>query len=76
MKQSPLSDMTVAQVLDRWQQTAAVFVRFRMACVGCPLSCFESLEGAAQTYGLPPEQLIREIAAVIVPGENEQQSSE
>jgi len=30
-------DMTVAELLDRFPETAGVFIRRRMACVGCPL---------------------------------------
>ncbi len=71
------ADSTVAQVLERWQQAAAVFVRFRMACVGCPLASFESLESAAQTYGITPEMLVCEIAAVIAnPDKAEEQDEQ
>ncbi len=58
-------DLTVAEVLKRWDQTAAAFIRLRMACVGCPMSPFETLETAAQIYGLPSEDLIRELEATI-----------
>ncbi len=54
-------DLTVAEVLKRWDQTAAAFIHLRMACVGCPMSAFETLETAAQIYGLLPETLIREL---------------
>ncbi len=57
--------LTVAEVLNRWNVAAAVLIRFRMACVGCPLSGLESLELAAQTYGLEPELLMAEIRAAI-----------
>ncbi len=56
-------DLTVAEVLNRWDQTAAAFIRLRMACVGCPMSPFETLETAAQIYGLPPDTLIQELEA-------------
>ncbi len=59
------SDLTVAEVLKRWEQTAAAFIRLRMACVGCPMSPFETLETAAQIYGLPPAALIRELQAAV-----------
>ncbi len=63
-------DLSVAEVLKRWDQTAAAFIHLRMACVGCPMSPFETLETAAQIYGLPPETLIRalEVAVGTPPG--------
>ncbi len=58
--------LTIAEVLNRHALAATVLIRFRMACVGCPLSCFESLESAAQTYGLEPELLMAEIRTAIL----------
>ncbi len=58
-------DLTVAEVLKRWDQTAAAFIQLRMACVGCPMSPFETLESAAQIYGLPPDALIRQLEAAL-----------
>ncbi len=58
-------DLTIAELLDRHAIAATVLIRLRMACVGCPLSCFESLESAAQTYGLEMELLMIELRAEI-----------
>ncbi len=60
-----ISELTVAELLKRWNQAAAVFVRFRMACVGCPMSAFETIETAATNYHIPPESLSAEIAACL-----------
>ncbi len=53
-----LPDLTVTDLLNRWEQTASVFVNLRMACVGCPLSSFETLDNVAHVYGLPLETLM------------------
>ncbi len=67
MNESNLSaDLTVAEVLNRWNGAATAFVRLRMACVGCPLASFETLEAAAGSYGLAPDLLLAEIAACIL----------
>ncbi len=58
--------LTITELLNRHASAATVLIHFRMACVGCPLSCFESLESAAQTYGLEPELLMAEIRAAIM----------
>ncbi len=70
------ADSTVAQVLERWQQAATVFVRFRMACVGCPLASFETVGTAAQTYGITPEMLVCEIAAAVANFKAEEQDEQ
>ncbi len=58
--------LTIAEVLNRHALAATVSIRFRMACIGCPFSYFESLESAAQTYGLEPELLMAEIRTAIL----------
>lgn len=60
-------ELTVADLLDRWRQAAAVFVTRRMACVGCPLSSFETLDKVAAVYGLPLETLLVELEEAISP---------
>jgi len=47
----PAPDLTAAALLSRWPQTIPVFLRRRMACVGCALARLESL-AAANAYGL------------------------
>jgi hybrid cluster-associated redox disulfide protein len=51
----------VAEALAQRPQAAMVFIRRRMACVGCDLNIFETLAGVAQSYGVPVQELIEEI---------------
>ena len=51
-------DMTVEQLLTAWPQTARVFLDRRMACVGCPVAAFETIEEVAAVYEQAPEALI------------------
>jgi hybrid cluster-associated redox disulfide protein len=50
--------MTVEEALERWPALAVVFVRRRMACVGCAMARFERLADVARIYGLPPATLV------------------
>jgi hybrid cluster-associated redox disulfide protein len=61
--QRPLfsTDLTVAQVLARCPHTAAVFLQHRMACVGCPMASFETLDSSTRVYGLVPEDFLKEL---------------
>ncbi len=57
--------LTVAELLAQSSRSAAVFIRFRMACVGCPLCAFETLESAALNYNVPVAVFMRELEGVI-----------
>lgn len=59
------SQSIVADVLHCWRQTIPVFLRHHMACVGCPMAGFESLEGAAAVYGLELEHFLDELQQII-----------
>lgn len=56
MTQPPiLLSWTVADTLTRCPASAAVFGRFRMACVGCVMAAFETVSEAAAVYGVDPQ---------------------
>lgn len=52
-------------MLRRWPETAVVFVRRRMACVGCAMASFETVPEVASAYGIPPELLLQELLDAI-----------
>ncbi len=60
-----LAEMTIETLLRRWPETAVVFQQHRMACPGCPVAPFYTTVEAANVYGLPAEQLLAEIQAMI-----------
>lgn len=62
------TDALVSEVLDRWPETITIFLKHRMACVGCGMSGFETLISAAEIYGLQVDELIAELEASISPG--------
>lgn len=59
----PAAHWTVAETFVRCPETAPVFNRFGMACVGCVMAPFETLAEAADAYGLDPEVLLAECRA-------------
>ena len=60
-KQSFSADSTVADILARSPQTASVFLRHRMACVGCPMATFETLDSPAKAYEFAFEEFLGEL---------------
>lgn len=59
------ADLIVADVLARWPQTISVFMRHRMACVGCPIAPFETLAEVAAIYDLNLDCFLDELEQVI-----------
>jgi len=57
-QRSGFAQLTVADVLARWPQTTRVFIRRRMACVGCAMARFDSVAYVAEAYRIPVEKLV------------------
>lgn len=56
-----LAEMTITEVLTAWPDTAAVFQRHGMACVGCAVAPYYSVVDAANIYGVEPQQFVAEL---------------
>lgn len=65
--ESTLPDLntSVADFLEQWPQAIPVFLRHHMACVGCSMSAFETLGGAAKIYNVPADDFLSELAQSI-----------
>jgi hybrid cluster-associated redox disulfide protein len=44
--------LLVDDVMRRWLQTVAVFIRRRMKCVGCPFGVFHTIEQACEEHSI------------------------
>ena len=65
MKAEALAQMTIEACLNRWPETAVVFQRHQMACVGCVVAPFYSVVDAANVYGLDADAFVGELLALI-----------
>jgi len=45
-------DLSLREVLAEWPETAPVFLRHEMLCVGCLIVPFHSIADACREYGL------------------------
>jgi hybrid cluster-associated redox disulfide protein len=52
---------SVDDVMRRWPATISVFVRYRMACVGCAIGPFHTIEEVSAEYGLVASTFIGEL---------------
>lgn len=55
----------VADLLSAWPEAIPVFINRGMACVGCNMARFETLQDASRIYGINPEQFLAEINRTI-----------
>jgi len=60
-----IAEMIVEDVLTDWPQTAEVFNRHNMACVGCPVAPFYSVAEAVAVYSLSLEEFMAELQQAI-----------
>lgn len=55
---------TVGQLLDQHPAAIRLFIDRRMACVGCSIAPYHTIEEACAEYDLPVDGFIRELAAI------------
>ena len=61
-KPEPISlNMSVLLLLEKWPETAPVFLKYRMACVGCSMSTFETLSDALHIYKLDADLFLKDL---------------
>jgi hybrid cluster-associated redox disulfide protein len=57
--------MSVSEILDTWPEVIPVFLTHKMACVGCSVADFMTLEDALDIYKLNEESFIEELEKII-----------
>ena len=55
----------IGDVLDKFPQTAPIFLSIGMHCLGCPASRGESIEEACMVHGVNVDELIEAINKAI-----------
>ncbi|MCL2817960.1 MAG: DUF1858 domain-containing protein [Clostridiales bacterium] len=51
-------EMSIIEVVQKWPQTASVFARFGMGCLGCSAARFENIEQGANAHGISAVKLV------------------
>lgn len=62
---SQLYDLSVKDIMDRWPQTLAVFIKHRMLCVGCAVAQFHTVDEACRAHGNDAEVIRNELLWLI-----------
>ncbi len=58
-------EMIVAELLEQHPEAAPVFLKYRMNCLGCQMSPFETLGDALRIYHLPEQPFLQELHAAL-----------
>ena len=54
-------DMNIIEVVQRYPDTAMVFMYAGMGCFGCHAANFESIEEGALVHGIDPDKLVEDL---------------
>ena len=58
-------NMSIAEVVMKWPETAGAFMENGLHCYGCAAARFETIEQGAMAHGVDPDKLIEAINASI-----------
>ncbi|MCJ7703593.1 MAG: DUF1858 domain-containing protein [Anaerolineales bacterium] len=51
-------DLLMGEILTKWPETLPVFIYYRMTCIGCYMSPFDTLEDALIVHSLPLDEIL------------------
>ncbi|MBU2589145.1 MAG: DUF1858 domain-containing protein, partial [Nanoarchaeota archaeon] len=56
--------MPIGDVVEKWPNTAEVFAKHGMHCVGCAIASFESIQQGAEAHGMDLGKLMKDLNEV------------
>ncbi|HZQ09938.1 MAG TPA: DUF1858 domain-containing protein [Anaerolineae bacterium] len=66
MRGATLDRASVQELLDEYPETIPIFLKYRMACVGCDLNRFHTLADVIAIYNLDGARFLDEIQAIFM----------
>jgi len=58
-------DMSIMEVVGKWSETADVFMKHGMGCLGCAAARFENIEQGATAHGIDVDALVADLNKVV-----------
>lgn len=59
------SDDLVDDIMRSAPHTIRVFLEFRMACVGCPIACFHTVDDACREHGIDRDTFLKALCECV-----------
>ena len=64
-------DMSILEVVQKYPDTAMVFMYAGMGCLGCAAAHFENIEQGCMAHGIDPDALVEALNEVVEAQESE-----
>lgn len=58
-------DMTIKEVIDKYPESAVVFMKYNVGCIGCLAASFEKVKDIATVHGIDIKALVADLNQVI-----------
>jgi len=58
-------DMSILDIVQNYPQSLEVFAKYGLGCIGCAAARFENLEAGAKVHGFDPDEMVKEINALL-----------
>jgi hybrid cluster-associated redox disulfide protein len=59
-------DMTIKEVIDNYPETAMVFMKYNVGCIGCLAASFEKVKDIATVHGIDIKALVKDLNQALV----------
>ena len=54
-------EMTIKEVIDNYPETAMVFMKYNVGCIGCLAASFEKVKDIATVHGIDIKALVKDL---------------
>ncbi len=61
VKDKITEDMTIREVIDKYPETAMVFSKYNVGCIGCLAASFEKVKDIAGVHGIDLKALVKDL---------------
>jgi hybrid cluster-associated redox disulfide protein len=58
-------EMTIKEVIDTYPETAMVFMKYNIGCIGCLAASFEKVKEIATVHGIDIKALVKDLNQVV-----------
>lgn len=65
MKELVNKEMSILDIVQKFPQSLEVFAKYGLGCIGCAAARFENLEAGARVHGFDPDEMVKEINALL-----------
>ncbi|MFH1100893.1 MAG: DUF1858 domain-containing protein [Methanobacteriota archaeon] len=58
-------EMTIKEVIDKYPESALVFMKYNVGCIGCLAASFEKVKDIATVHGIDIKALVKDLNLAI-----------